>query len=347
MHRFRIRAGFAALAVVLVATGCKWNGFADSSIQSTTLKARTWLVHQQQAGGGFEVAGFDGFETPDAIVAIAEQAQQQSGWNTDQARAAVRAVKVGGKSALDWADDFADGPINAGQAAKLIVLVAKPLGLGVTTYDPQGDAREEPARDRRRRGAARRLLRRVQRHAVRRARQATRERRGAGEDARLHPRRAAGVRRVGLRRTIRTRPTPMSTARASRSRPSSPRASPRPTPTSSRAWRSSRDQQRSNGAWQSFGADDPNSTATAILAITAVGESASVSCWRDRAVPALHGTAYSSPLGWLRNQQASDGHLTSPNDAFPPVSTFATTQGVEALRRGWLPVAYEPLQLCT
>ena len=41
MHRLRIRAGFAALAVVLVATGCKWNGFGDPAIQSTTAPPAT------------------------------------------------------------------------------------------------------------------------------------------------------------------------------------------------------------------------------------------------------------------------------------------------------------------
>ena len=44
---------------------------------------------RQQAGGGFEVSGFDGFETPDAILAIAEDAEQQVAWDTAQARAAV------------------------------------------------------------------------------------------------------------------------------------------------------------------------------------------------------------------------------------------------------------------
>jgi hypothetical protein len=139
MHRFRIRAGLAALSLVVVATGCKFTGFNDTGIRTTSQKARNWLVTKQIAGGGFEVGGFDGFETPDAIVAIGEEAQQQAAWNADQARAAVRSVTTGGKSALDWADTFSDGAINAGQAAKLIVLVAKPLGLGVKTFDPGRD----------------------------------------------------------------------------------------------------------------------------------------------------------------------------------------------------------------
>ena len=83
------------------------------------------------------------------------------------------------------------------------------------------------------------------------------------------------------------------------------------------------------------------------MAITAVGGDAASSCWRDQVVPAKKGTAYASPLAWLRNQQATDGHIASQNDRFPPVNTFATTQSVEALRRGWLPAAYETPRTCS
>ena len=105
--------------------------------------------------------------------------------------------------------------------------------------------------------------------------------------------------------------------------------------------------QQASGAWQSFGADDPNSTATVVMAITAVGGDATSSCWRDQVSPGLSGHAYSSPLAWLRSQQAGDGHIASQNDAFPPVNTFGTTQSIQALRRGWLPVAFEAPRFCS
>jgi hypothetical protein len=345
MHRFRIRAGFAALAVVLAATGCKWTGFNDTGIRSTTGKARDWLVSQQQTGGGFEVSGFDGFETPDAIVAIAEAAQQQPGWDKDQARAAVRAVKVGGRSALDWADDFADGPINAGQAAKLIVLVSRPLGLGVTTFDPQGDG-------------PRNLLAIVD----------------AGAQANGSYGAFNATLYAALAKALVNGAVPAATLAYIRGGQEAsggwdfandPNATDADIDTTSlviqvlvaagvsptdtdlvQALQYLAANQRSNGAWQSFGADDPNSTSTAVLAITAVGGDAASSCWRDQVAPGLAGHPYGSPLAWLRDQQAGDGHISSPNDAFPPVSTFATTQSIEALRRGWLPVAFEPPRLC-
>lgn len=346
MHRFRIRAGFAALAVVLVATGCKWNGIGDPAIQSTTRAARNWLVTQQQAGGGFEVSGFPGFETPDAILALAEDGQQQVAWNTDQARAAVAAVKVGGKSALDWADDFADGTINAGQAAKLIVLVAEPLGYPVKTFNPQNDA--------------------TQRNLI------------STVDAAAQPNGSYGAFNAtlysALARYLVTGTVPANTLayiRAGQQASGGWDFANDPTMTDAdidttslvvqvlvaakvaptdtdlvQAVRYLANQQQATGAFPSFGTDDPNSTSTAITAITAIGENPALSCWRDRAVPALKGHAYTSPITWLRGQAGTDGHIKSQNDAFPPTNTFATTQSIQALRRGWLPVAALPLKSC-
>jgi hypothetical protein len=347
MHRFRIRVGFAALALVVVATGCKFTGFADSGVRTTSQRARNWLVTKQLAGGSFEVGGFDGFETPDAILAIAEVAQQQSAWNADQARTAVRAVTTGGKSALDWADTFSDGAVNAGQAAKLIVLVAKPLGLGIKTFDPGRD------------GDVKNLI--------------------ATVDAGAQPNGSYGAFNAtlyaALAKWMVDGSVPANTLAYIRSGQEAsggwdfandPNATDADIDTTSlviqvlvAAKVSPADtdlvqglsylvhQQQSNGSWQSFGTDDPNSTSTAIMAITAVGGDAASSCWRDQVVPAKKGTPYTSPLAWLRTQQATDGHIASQNDGFPPVNTFATTQSIEALRRGWLPAAYEAPRSCS
>ena len=346
MHRFRIRAGFAALAVVLVATGCKWTGIDDTAARSTSTRARNWLVTQQQANGGFELSGFDGFETPDATLAIAEAAQQQGGWSTAQALAAVQAVKVGGKSALDWADDFADGAITAAQAAKLVVLVAVPLGLDPRAFNPQNDAR------------TRNLMGII----------------NAGKQADGSYGAFNGTLYAALAKWLVSGAVPADTlayVRAGQQASGGWDFANDPTATDADIDTTSlviqvlvaakvaptdtdlvhalaflAHAQQADGAFQSFGADDPNSTSTAIMAITAVGENPVDSCWRDRAVPALKGTHYSSPVGWLNGQGATDGHIVSPNDAFPPVNTFASTQSIEALRRGWLPIAYEAPRTC-
>ena len=96
--------------------------------------------------------------------------------------------------------------------------------------------------------------------------------------------------------------------------------------------------QPGTGAWQSFGGDDPNSTSTAVLAITAAGFDVNVPCWRNTVAPGLSGQQYTSPLAWLRSQQnPTDHHINSHFDGAIP-NTFATTQTIEALRRGWIPV---------
>jgi hypothetical protein len=48
-------------------------------------------------------------------------------------------MSSGTKSALDALDGFASSGLSAGQAAKLIVLDAAPLGLDPGAFDPAGD----------------------------------------------------------------------------------------------------------------------------------------------------------------------------------------------------------------
>ncbi len=255
-------------------------------------------------------------------------------------------MKIGGKSALDWADDFADGPINAGQAAKLVVLVAKPLGYPASSFNPQGDAKATNLMTVVNAGAQPNgsygafnatlyaaLAKRLVTDAVpaktlayiRAGQQAS-----GGWDFANDPNASDA--------DIDTTSLVIQVLVAAKVAPTDPDLM------QALAFLANRHQ--ADGAFQSFAVDDPNSTATATMAITAVGENAAASCWRDRAVPALTGRAYSSPIAWLRGQAATDGHIASQNDAFPPVNTFATTQSVEALRRGWLPVAVLPLKTC-
>src|SRR5581483_2390324 len=128
-----VSLSFAAFASLGVA------GAADPASTAAAGNAVGWLKTQQQSDGGFELAGFPGFETPDAILAIAENAQTGSTWSTAQALAAVQAVHVGGGSGLtplDAIDAFAHTAISPQQAAKLIVLVAAPLGLDAGAFHP-------------------------------------------------------------------------------------------------------------------------------------------------------------------------------------------------------------------
>lgn len=111
--------------------------------------AVAWLVDQQQADGGFELAGFPGFETSDAILALAAAGQSGTDWDEAEALAAVTAVTTtGGLDPLDGLDDWIDSvqgdagasvSAKAAQAAKVVSLVTVPLGLDPTDVDPSGD----------------------------------------------------------------------------------------------------------------------------------------------------------------------------------------------------------------
>ncbi len=341
LRRVLVGTLFTAVAI----SGCKFTGFGVAENSPVLTKATTWLASQQQTDGSFEVSGFAGFETPDAVVAIAEPAQTKLGWDTTVARNAVLAVKKNNKSALDALDNFADGTLSAGQAAKLIVLVAKPLGLSPTAFDPQSDG-------------ARNLVAVVDS--------------GAAPDGSYGAFNATLYAALAKQQTTGDVPAPtLAVIRAAQqanggwnfagdntgtdldvdSTALAVQALVAGTATSTdanlvKALQFLADNQKANGSWQAFGADDPNSTATAVVAITATGFDVTTSCWRDTARPAKTGTAYGSPVNWLRSQQAADGHIASANDAFPPVNTFATTQSVQALARGWLPVAWLAPRSC-
>ena len=344
MQRSR-RLLLCALVAALAATGCKNTGFLDSANPPVITKAGTWLNSQQLADGSFEVGGFAGFETPDAIVAIAERAQTSSAWNSTTARNAVLAVTKNGKSALDAMDDFADGTLSAGQAAKLIVLVATPLGLSPTAFNPQGDTARnlvtvlnQGAQPNGSYGAF---------NATLYAAIAKRQTSGTVPAATITFIRNAQQANGGWNFSGDPTGTDLdidTTALAVQAL-----VAAKVTPTDAdlvAGLQLLADQQTATGGWQSFGSNDPNSTATAIMAVTSAGFDPTKACWRDTVRPAKQGTAYANPVGWLRTQQASDGHITSPNDSFPPVNTFATSQSIEALARGWLPVAWLAPRTC-
>ena len=204
LRRIGGMVGVVAFAAGLSA--CRLTGFNDTPSKTTASSATAWLLTQQQTDGGFEVADSPGFETPDAILAIVENAQQQYGWDKTQARNAVaRACEERAHAASR--DRRPRRRIRASTrdvAAKIIVLVAEPLGLSATAFDPDGDdgGQHEPRERARRRRCSRTVPtgRALNATTYARDREATGQRRGAREHGHVHPQRAAGERRVGLRR---------------------------------------------------------------------------------------------------------------------------------------------------
>ena len=288
-------------------------------------RAASFLRANQQPDGGFETAGFPGFETPDAVLAIAEAAQTGPAWSTAQARAAVAATRRDGRTPLDYLDDLAQSTTSAGQAAKLIVLAVAPLGFDASTFDPQGD------------GVAN-LVARMDA--------------GANADGSFGPPGALNATLYGA----------VASRLVGRAVPAATRAFVLGAQQADGGWNFAGDPKGTDvdvdttglalqalaaagvdpfdepvrravaflaanrlpsGGWEAFGAEDPNATALGILGLTAAGRDVRT-CW-------------SAPTASLAARQAPDGHVASPNDAFG-VNTFATSQAVQALTRRWLPV---------
>jgi hypothetical protein len=310
--------------------------------------AVTWLESQQQADGGFEVSQFPGFETPDAILALASAGQTSATWSQEEALAAVEGITTGGetpKDALDAVDDWvdsvqSDGAATAGakaqQAAKVIVLVTEPLGLDETDFDPSGDT--EAAVD---------LLGAVE----------------AAEGDGSFP----GVTSTGKAYVVwalavlgETVPEGVLAAVAAGQQanggfnfagdPLGTGFDPDITATVVSALAmagktTANDatlrraviglglQQRWNGEWAGeFDDGNPNSTGVTILAAAALcGPDVDEPAWRDAGDVRLSGLPYPSPTAaLLARQDGATGRFTSPSDAFG-VNTFATSQAIQGL----------------
>ena len=313
--------------------------------------AVAWLKTQQVVDGGFEHTSFPGFETLDATIAIAEDAQTGGTWNQTEAKAAVEAVQFGGAGAnpFDAIDAYAQtiptlGALTTGTAAKNIVLGAAPYGFDATAFDPANNGTP------------------VDLVALMGGCSATGGTTfnftlyialaqslvcGAPSAVALQTVRNAQQANGGWGFNGDSTATDIdfdTTALAIEALVAGGATAADPAVHAALAFIATN--QQADGAWQFFGSDDPNSTATAILGLTAAGYDVESPCWRDTADPSLAGTPYASPTAWLVSQQNGDGHIDSPNDAFPPINTFATSQSVEALLQSWLPIARATAQTC-
>jgi hypothetical protein len=351
-HVRRAVACAGALAVTLFSFALSGPNVAhavDPASKTTADAAVTWLKAQQLPDGGFELAAFPGFETRDAALAIAEDAQTGTTWSTSEALAAVGAVKYSGSgpTPLDALDAYAATITTAGAAGKTIVLSAAPLGLDPAAFDPAGD------------GTPTDLVATM----------------GCGttNEAAFN-----NLLYVALGQAIAcggTQPDILTAVRAAQQDDGGWNFVGDPTgtdvdldttalavevlvasgadvtdPVLSDALKFFAANQQANGSWQSFGSDDPNSTALAILGITALGFDVESPCWRITADPSAVGTVYASPTAWLRSQQLTSppsdvGRIASPNDGFG-INTFATSQTVEGLLQSWLPVTRAAAQNC-
>ena len=95
--RLRVASFVALLSLSTLVLFAPMSAGADTPSSPVVTKAIDWLLLQQQSDGGFDhFPAFPGFETPDAILAVAERAQTTSSWSTSEAFAAVDALHFGG-----------------------------------------------------------------------------------------------------------------------------------------------------------------------------------------------------------------------------------------------------------
>ena len=350
MSRFS-RVLVAVVAAALTVLAFPVSSTAVDGPTATAASATAWLQTQQQPDGGFEVVGFPGFETRDASLAIAEQAQTGSSWSTAQAHDALANLHQHdtGKTPLDALDAYAAGITSAGDAAKTIVLTAAPLGASPTAFDPAANGSPVDL--------------------------------GAKLDG------GCGANTASFGTFSDTLYAVMAKKLVCGAAPSNAITTILDAQQADGGWNFNGDangagadpdetglalmalaagglgaenhavqrglallagSQQPSGAWiDFFGVEgNPSSTALAILGITAAGYDAQSSCWRDTVAPNLASSPYADPVAWIRSQQQPDGHIRSPYDGFG-VNTLTTSQSVEGLLRSWLPVARGPAQACT
>lgn len=330
-----------ALVAPLVGQGA---GSAAPAVDPVVSRATDFLHATQQADGGFELAGFPGFETPDATLALAASLQAGPAWDAAAARVAIQAAESdSGNDPLDALDDLIDNESDpssdaaGARAAKITALVAEPLGIAPTDFDPSADS-----------SAAVDLVARMDQHRLPDGSYDF----GAQFNGALY----AAIALAGAGRPV---PTGLvsqiltgqrtdgswdytgtttgdgedidTTALALVALRSAGRTVAHPAVVAGVRFLAAR--QQASGAWQSFGADDPNSTSSVVLALSDLHIDLGTAAWRTTYGSPAPG-AYVPPTAWLRGQQAPDGHIASPNDSFG-LNTFPTSQSMQALSRHW------------
>ncbi|MGQ0803162.1 MAG: hypothetical protein ACT4PI_04795 [Actinomycetota bacterium] len=335
----RLVALFGALVFVsIVATG---------PAAADTAAGIAYLATTQQANGGWDATPAFEFATTEALLAIAEQAQTGAAWGTAQAFAAVDAfdhANPPNNDPLNFADDMADGAIPPSLAGKLILMVAAPLGLSTTDFDPKNDTAAavnletalDPA------GCAGNVASFGFFGQTLVAMLAKRLVCGAVPPAAVTA--VRGAQQADGAWNFTGLPAPAgfddfdTTAAAIMALIAAGAGPTDPDVVQGLAFLATK--QDAGGAWVSFGAASPESTSRAILAITAAGYDPGSSCWRDTVAPALKGTAYGSPITALNNLQNPNGSWGT----FGP--DFSTGQAVQGLERQWLPVTRAAVQTC-
>lgn len=330
-----IGLGSALLAPAMVPSG------AGAVVPPAVADPVSWVEAQQQADGSFELLGVDWFETSDAILGLAATTHDTV-WDVAEARAAIQALTQGSADPLTAIDALIDGAEEpdsdaaGAQAAKVVALVAGPLGLDATDFDPAGDSAEPVD-----------LIARMDVHRddagaydfgaqfngtlyAALALDAVDAEIPAGLLAQIvEAQRPDGSWNYAGDQDPDTAGDTDTTALALLSLAAAGRD------TSDATVRAGVEHlaagQQANGSWQFFGDDDPNSTAMASIALSGLQLDVTNGGWGS---PFGATTNTASPYGWLLSQLNGDGRVLSPNDEYG-INTLATTQTLQAVGNQW------------
>jgi hypothetical protein len=350
----RPAARFVALTslLALLVGGALRAGAVDPAV---TQGAVNYLDTQQISGttpatgsGAWDSDPAFEFVTSEAVLAIAEGGQTGAAWSTSEALAAVQSTtNAQGTNPMPFLDLVSAGSLSPGKAAKLIDLVAEPLGLDPTAFDPAGN------------GSPVNLVAAM----------------GSGNpDGSFGPANAFNQTLfAALAHELVNGSVPAQTVQYIRSKqkPSNGGwafdadtgsvtdadvdttslaiqaliaggvAPADPAVQGGLAFIAS--QQNADGSWSAFGNVSASSASRAILAIAAAGYDPDVSCWRDTVLPARTGTPYGAADSALVGLQQADGSIVGPGSFSP---AFSTAQAVQGLERTWLPIEAAAAQTC-
>jgi hypothetical protein len=351
----RPAAKFVALASLLaVLVG---GALSASAVDpAVTQNAVTYLDSQQISGttpattgsGAWDSSPSFEFVTSEAVLAIGEGAQTGAAWSTSAALTAVKnTTNADGTSPMPFLDLVAGGSPSPGKAAKLILLVAKPLGFDPTSFDPAGDGSPVDLVDKMGSGNA----------------DGSFGPPGAFNQtlfAALAKKLVDGSAPAATISYIRSKQKPSNggwafdadtgttteadvdtTSFAIQALIAGGVAPTDPAVQNGLGFTAS--QQNADGSWSAFGNVSSESTSRAILAIASAGYDPNSSCWRDTVLPALAGSPYGSPDNALVGLQAGNGSIAGPGSFSP---AFSTAQAVQGLERQWLPVTTAAPQTC-
>jgi hypothetical protein len=309
-----------------------------------------YLASQQIPGtdpatgsGAWDASADFPFVTYDAVLAIGQSAQTTNTWSTTEAFDAVAAFEnADGQSPLEFLDLMASGSISAGRAGKIAVLLAGPLGLPYSAYDPAADgspvdlvaAVGSPSPD----GSYDLFFNNTLYAAL-----ASELFTGSIPASTVTYIEACQQPAGGwaFDCTDATDPDVDTTALAVQTLVAGGKTASDDSVRNGLGYLAH--QLGSDGIWSAFGSPSVESSSRAMLAITAAGFDVNSPCWRDTVASSLTSAPFTAADDAVESFAQPDGSIAGPGAFSVP---YATAQALTGLLRSWFPTVVAAAQNC-